>query len=208
MARQDSSRAAGFDLAWHGGSGETPFVPYWHPVSKRLLAAGLCAVFACGGRAGGVEAGRSTTSERRLPPVVDAGAPRPDSGTSTPDPAPSGEPPVFRDPGCPDAPERPRIDQCDPLAERSGCPIGQSCIPFVFYPTGPCDVERYGTLCVEPGPGQQGDDCSFSGCAAGHICVSSGQGTQCVQLCRFDGASCPAGLLCLPVDIEGFGGCL
>ena len=53
--------------------------------------------------------------------------------------------------------------------------------------------------------------CSRQGCAAEHICISTGRGTQCARICSFaEGAPdvCAPGLLCLPIDIEGFGGCL
>ncbi|MEO8177473.1 MAG: hypothetical protein ABI895_01445 [Deltaproteobacteria bacterium] len=89
--------------------------------------------------------------------------------------------------------------------------MGQSCFPFVRYPTGPCEVEQYGTTCLPSGPGTQGAPCAREGCAAEHICISTGRGTQCARLCSFaEGAAnvCAPGLLCLPIDIEGFGGCL
>jgi hypothetical protein len=166
---------------------------------------------ACGGEAG-VELNRRSTS---LPTpgltMPDAGLE--DAGESpapSPDPSPP-EPPPFVDPGCPPVVDRPPIDECDPLAELSGCPPGESCFPFVDYPSGPCEVERYGTLCLPAGPGTQGESCSRDPCAADHICVSTGRGTQCARLCGLaaDAPSvCAPGLLCLPIDIEGFGGCL
>ena len=101
--------------------------------------------------------------------------------------------------------------ECDPMASTASCPAGQSCFPFVRYPTGPCEVEQYGTTCLPAGPGTQGESCERQACAAEHICISTGRGTQCARLCSFaDGAPnvCAPGLLCLPIDIEGFGGCL
>ncbi|HKO89555.1 MAG TPA: hypothetical protein VJU61_00290 [Polyangiaceae bacterium] len=138
---------------------------------------------------------------------VDAGAP---SLVPSP-PVDMSEPEPFEDPGCPPVPPAPARNDCDPLAEPSGCGESQSCFPFVIYPEGPCEVEQYGTMCLLAGPGTQGDACSRQGCAAGHICVLTGRGTQCARVCSFaDGAPevCAPGLLCQPIDIEGFGSCL
>jgi hypothetical protein len=121
------------------------------------------------------------------------------------------EPPPFVDPGCPPVVTRPPVDECNPLDEPSGCPAGESCFPFVDYPSGPCEVERFGAVCLLAGPGTQGDSCARDACAADHICVSTGRGTQCARLCALAADApkvCAPGLLCLPIDIEGFGGCL
>jgi hypothetical protein len=113
----------------------------------------------------------------------------------------------YIDPGCPDAAPPPPVYECDPYAELSGCPIGEACYPWVYYPSGPCDFEQTGTTCYQEGWGKQGDPCSGS-CSARHICVITGHGTQCAELCKLDGPkSCPPGLLCLPVDVQGFGVC-
>ena len=60
------------------------------------------------------------------------------------------------------------------------------------------------------GTGQQGAGCQGGqACAAGFACVVSGSGDQCVQLCELQGgSSCPPGLVCEPIDVKGFGGCL
>lgn len=176
------------------------------------LAIALPLVLACGGEAGADLDRRST-----LVPTPAAGAGR-DAGASdaaapsVPNlPPPEEVPPPFMEPGCPPARTPPDITECDPLASPTGCPLGQSCFPFVSYPTGPCEVERFGTLCMPAGPGTQGESCTTDGCAADHICVSTGRGTQCVRLCSFAAGApsvCAPGLLCLPIDIEGFGGCL
>jgi hypothetical protein len=117
---------------------------------------------------------------------------------------------VYEDPGCPPPAPIQDSQQCDPLAEESGCAADEACYPFVIYPSGPCEVERYGSWCTPAGAGTQGQPCSRAGCASGHICVSTGEGTECVQLCGLSAGQslCPAGLLCLPIDIDGFGGCL
>jgi hypothetical protein len=113
----------------------------------------------------------------------------------------------YVDPGCPDASPPPPDYQCNPFGEPTGCGFGEGCYPWVDYPTGPCDFEEFGTLCAPAGFGQQGDPCTGL-CAAFHVCVITGQGTQCVQICKLDGPNdCPAGLVCVPVDVEGIGGC-
>lgn len=131
--------------------------------------------------------------------------------TSQMPPVEPSEPPPFEEPGCPPTTSPPPVRECDPLEQVSGCPDGQSCFPFVDYPSGPCEVERFGTFCALSGSGTQGDSCAAEPCAAEHICVSTGRGTQCARLCALSDDSrdvCAPGLLCLPIDIEGFGGCL
>jgi hypothetical protein len=168
-------------------------------------------IWACGGDAA-VDATRrsnplpSPSPPGAVDPDADAGAtplPRPDPGA--PEPAP------YSPPACPPSTSPPPSVECDPLAEDSGCPAGQSCFPFVDYPTSPCEVELYGARCGPAGSGVQGDSCVDSACAADHICVSTGRGTLCARLCGLSAQApdvCDPGLLCLPIDIEGFGGCL
>jgi hypothetical protein len=78
------------------------------------------------------------------------------------------------------------------------------------YPQEPCGQEVYGSVCQPAGPGMQGADCSGpEDCGAGFSCVVTGSGVQCTQLCELTGPSgCPDGLVCEPIDVEGFGGCL
>ncbi len=114
----------------------------------------------------------------------------------------------YVDPGCPDAAPPPPMKECDPFAKPTGCPGGEACYPFVQYPQKKCDQEIFGTFCAPGGTGKQGDPCGGSLCAGGHVCVITGVGTQCVQLCPLTGEDgCPAGLFCVPIDVEGFGGC-
>jgi hypothetical protein len=177
-----------------------------------VVAWGLLSALGCGGKAD-IDVSRRSSVEP-LPP----GSMLPDAGVKDaggePTPAPDRQPPTpapFADPGCVPVSAPPARKECDPLASPSGCPDGRSCFPFVDYPSSPCEVERFGTLCALAGPGTQGDSCDQQGCAADHICVSTGRGTQCVRLCALAAGApnvCPAGLLCLPVDIQGFGGCL
>ena len=114
----------------------------------------------------------------------------------------------FIDPGCPDAAAPPPDLECDPFKKPTGCPPNEACYPFVQYPAGKCAKEIHGTRCSPAGTGTQGDPCGGSLCAANHVCVITGRGTQCVQLCPLKGADgCPKGLFCVPIDVEGFGGC-
>jgi hypothetical protein len=121
----------------------------------------------------------------------------------------AGKPDGFIDPECPDAEPPPVTRECEPFERPTGCGPGEGCYPFVEYPASECSPERYGTFCQPAGSGQQGDPCEQGqGCGAGFVCVVTGQGTQCVQLCPLTGDDrCPRGLICEPVDVEGFGGC-
>lgn len=115
----------------------------------------------------------------------------------------------FRDPGCPDAAPLPFDKECDLLHQPGGCPSGESCYPYVNYPSRPCQQEQYGTMCETTGVGGQGDPCDQGqGCGQGFVCVITGNGTQCVQDCSLTGPNtCPEGLFCEPVDVKGVGGC-
>lgn len=131
------------------------------------------------------------------------GMPMSDDDGSLPDP--------YDDPGCPDAPPPIEAFDCDPYKQGNGdCPPGEGCYIYVDYPDAPCEQEIYGSMCRPAGSGQQGEGCgSGLGCAGGFACVITGSGTQCVQLCSLNGPSgCPAGLVCEPIDVKGFGGCL
>lgn len=119
--------------------------------------------------------------------------------------------PDYTDPGCPDAGPPVSSFECDPYDQaNSGCAFGEGCYIYVQYPDEPCGQEVYGSVCLPSGPGQQGDSCNGAqDCGAGFVCVVSGSGTQCVQLCPLKGPDgCPPGLVCEPIDVEGFGGCL
>lgn len=151
------------------------------------------------GQAGGPPAGTTNGdagSGGSLPPMTSA---EPDAGA-----APPGETP-FMDPGCPDVQRMPGPNECDPFAPVSECDAGERCVPTVEYPDD-CGTERFGTVCAVAGPGIQGDDCEVESCAARHVCVTTGQGSQCVQLCTRSpgGDDCPAGLVCEPLDVDGY----
>jgi hypothetical protein len=120
--------------------------------------------------------------------------------------------PDYVDPGCPDGGGSPiYMFSCDPYEQFNGdCLPGEGCFIFVDYPIEPCGPETYGSFCAPPGFGGQGDSCGGGfDCQAGFVCVVTGAGTQCVELCSLTGDDgCAAGLVCEPIDVEGFGGCL
>ncbi len=145
-----------------------------------------------GGSGGGATAGNGGTAG------LDAGV---DAKDALPD---------YVDPGCPDAPPAATDFQCDPYNQQSGdCAPGEGCYIYVQYPQDACEQEVYGAYCAAAGPGFQGDPCGGGpDCGAGLVCVITGFGTQCVQLCPLSGVSgCPDGLSCEAIDVQGFGGC-
>ncbi|HVY44306.1 MAG TPA: hypothetical protein VHB21_00445 [Minicystis sp.] len=119
--------------------------------------------------------------------------------------------PDYTDPGCPDAGMPKKDFKCNPYQQGNGdCPPGEGCYIAVQYPSMPCGQETYASFCGAIGPGVQGSPCGGpNDCGAGFVCVVSGSGDQCVQLCHLEGQDdCPEGLVCEPIDVEGFGGCL
>ncbi len=117
----------------------------------------------------------------------------------------------YIDPGCPDNPPPVENFTCDPNNQaNSGCHSGEGCYIYVQYPTETCGQEEYGAFCAPAGIGTQGTACNGAlDCSAGFACVVTGSGTQCVKLCPLQGNDdCPTGLVCEPIDVEGFGGCL
>jgi hypothetical protein len=150
---------------------------------------------ATGGSAGAGTGGRGGRDAGR-PDAKDSGG----GGDATSD--------YTEDLNCPPFSEPPPERECDPFATTSGCARGEACYPFVDYPTGPCDREEYGTRCGPAGSGQQGDPCPMGRCSPRFVCVVTGQGNQCIELCTMDGPrDCAPGLVCQPIDVEGFGGC-
>jgi hypothetical protein len=137
------------------------------------------------------------------------------STSSGPDAADAGPDvlPDYVDPGCPDAGPPLTFFECDPYNQGNGdCQSGDGCFIFVQYPPPDdiCGQEIYGSACAPGGPGNQGDACGgATDCGGGFVCVVSGSGNQCVKLCKLTGEDgCPPGLVCEPIDVEGFGGCL
>ena len=119
--------------------------------------------------------------------------------------------PDYVDPGCPDA-GPPLMDfTCDPYHQHNGdCPGNEGCYIFSTPPQTLCGQETYGAICAPQGAGMQGAPCGGAQqCAAGFTCVVSGSGDQCILLCALMGTTgCPDGLVCEPIDVQGFGGCL
>jgi hypothetical protein len=136
----------------------------------------------------------------------------PDSGqTILPDGGSADALPDYVDPGCPEVEEPTPVYDCDPYDQGNGdCAPNEGCYIYVQYPSEPCGIEFYGAVCNPAGPGVQGDECwGGQDCGGGFACVISGSGNQCVKLCKLEGSSgCSAGLVCEPIDVEGFGGCL
>jgi hypothetical protein len=112
----------------------------------------------------------------------------------------------YVDPGCPPAPKIQGPRACDPFASGNGqCGEGYRCVPVVQY-ADKCRTEEIGTECELAGNGRQGDDCSAEDCAAGFVCVTAGSGFQCAALCQLTGTgdTCTSGLICSPLDVDGF----
>jgi hypothetical protein len=113
----------------------------------------------------------------------------------------------YTDPGCGSAPVKKvsGAHECDPFAAFSECGLGARCIPYVRY-ADECQTEEIGTACASSGPGVQGDDCATVDCAEGFVCVTGGSGFKCAELCRLvpKGDTCHSGLICSPLDVDGF----
>lgn len=117
----------------------------------------------------------------------------------------------YVDPGCPDAMPPPPDIECDPLGTPTGCDEGLACYPYVDRPDGDCGFEQFGAHCLEPGSIGPGERCGseFGWCGAGLLCVVGAlPGARCLTLCDPHGPeTCTGGLICSPVDIEGYGVC-
>jgi hypothetical protein len=116
----------------------------------------------------------------------------------------SGSDARYKDPGCKPAVKVQGVRECDVFTEQAACGPGAKCTPYVQYAMD-CQTEEIGTRCVAAGSGVQGDDCATDLCAPSFVCVSSGVGLECAQLChngQFD--DCPPGLLCGELDVDGF----
>jgi hypothetical protein len=118
----------------------------------------------------------------------------------------------YVDPGCPDAGPPKEVNDCDPFSAPNGCPGSQGCYPFVDQPFGAgCGAQSFGTVCMPAGSGTQGAECGdgANDCASGYVCVVGSQpGKHCVKLCKMlDPNSCPRGMICGELDVEGYGVC-
>lgn len=145
--------------------------------------------------AGSKDAGKNTK------PPKDAGKDASGDADNTKDALPD-----YVDPGCPDTePPIPQFE-CDPY--KDNCGTGKTCYPFIETSNDPCEQEVYGASCIFAGSAGQGEPCG-AGCKSGHVCVLTGQGTQCVKMCDLNNPNpCKDGLTCTAVDIPGIGGCI
>jgi len=111
----------------------------------------------------------------------------------------------YTDPGCAPANKVSGARDCDPFATFGECGPGARCVPYVRY-ADQCQTEEIGTQCATAGPGRQGDDCSSVDCTEGFVCVTAGSGFKCAALCRLtqNGDTCQSGLICSPLDVDGF----
>jgi hypothetical protein len=139
----------------------------------------------------------------------------PDRVASTDAPVPPDAPanddfPVFREDACPDVSTSPPDLECDPLVQ-STCAFGFACYPIPPRGSDNCHPGLYASACLPAGKGTQGAPCGDgTDCAAGFVCVKSGQGDECVKLCRIDQfSSCSDGRVCRELDVagSGLGGC-
>lgn len=189
-----------------------------------LLAGSAWGGLACGGQtaidegggdgvaATGGAGGTASTSKgapgKGGPPAGGHSSGRGGSGAAPNGKGGAGGLPEYVDPGCPSAPPPLEDYACDPYGKFGACEPGQSCYPYVSYPSSVCGQEIFGAQCVPSGQGRQGESCE-AGCENGFICVVTGEGTQCVGLCDLSAAvPCKDGLVCGAVDIPGVGGCI
>lgn len=116
---------------------------------------------------------------------------------------------TYVEPDCPVAPLPTVYSECDPLGESAECGPGTGCYPITSYPSEPCGSETFQMLCLPSGAGQQWASCdALDDCAAGYICVVTGDGTECLKMCDPEAVSpCPKGLFCDGVDLQGIGIC-
>jgi hypothetical protein len=116
---------------------------------------------------------------------------------------------TYVDPGCSAQAGTDVYAECDPLGDSSDCPIGGGCFPVTTYPSSTCQSEVYQMLCLPAGTAKQWDSCTtLTDCAAGFTCVVGSDGTMCLKMCDPTVASsCPTGLFCDAVDLQGIGIC-
>jgi hypothetical protein len=185
---------------------------------QRIPGAALAALMAlavsnCGGIADEIpsseDAGRRRDAARdtNAPDRAEAGDAASHDGSDA-----DGALPVYVEDACPPSVPDPPDYECDPFGTDAGqCQPGYGCYPYPPQGTDPCNPGSWGARCQTAGTGTQGASCngSRSYCAGGYVCVKSGAGDQCVKLCRIQQLEpCADGLVCNPLDVFGFGGCL
>jgi hypothetical protein len=180
-----------------------------HVMMRNALLSCLVALgVACGGAVTETPSNDAGTRRDTGRDVMDRD--RFDGGSSGFDAPPNDDFPVFREDACPDAALSPPVLECDPF-NQSTCMLGLGCYPIPPRAVGQCQPGRYSTKCLPTGGRTQGDPCGDgTDCAGGYICVKSGQGDQCVKLCRTtEFGGCEEGRVCREVDVSGsgLGGC-
>jgi hypothetical protein len=183
-------------------------------VSFVAVASAVLVASACGGtvdRTGTASAGPgddppSTGGRSGSGGAFSGGAPQASGGSATGS-VPGLPDARYDDPGCKPTKKVEGRRECDTVAQ-TGCSSGERCVPYVDYGEE-CEAEEVGTRCEVAGEGRQGDDCTSELCAGGFVCVTGGAGFVCARLCRMSasGDECPPGLLCSPLDVDGFSVC-
>lgn len=76
----------------------------------------------------------------------------------------------------------------------AGCDAAAKCA-IAQEPDG---LQRYFTVCANPGPGTQGSACAgnIDDCAATFTCVNDGTSDFCAKYCQVNNPSCPVGTQC------------
>lgn len=189
---------------------------------KALMLVASFGLLSCLGCSDAAEFGRHRKSRQLDPAEVEdarVSTESPDAGLG-PNTVPSTAPSIdeigdlYEEEHCPDAVQRVERVECDPLAETdpervSDCPEFEGCYPYVQYPSAPCEPETFGTRCDFAGTGLQGEPCAATRCAPGFLCVVTGRGMECAELCPLPGInSCAPGFICGSLDIDGFGVCI
>lgn len=173
----------------------------WHPVACGGPSAPLPSAKARGGSAGA--GGHNSSSTLGGGPSRGGSIAQSDSsigGTTVS---------TYVDPGCPEVITPEIYAECS-VSDQSTCPPGTGCYPTIQYPSAPCQPETYSMLCLPAGTGEQWDDCeSLLDCAPGFICVVTGIGTGCQRACDPNAptSTCPKGLFCESIDLQGIGSC-
>lgn len=176
--------------------------------SVKILLFGFTLIPACGGTVGesrretsqgGATAGQGGDSFGGLTATT--------GGTSGG--ASGGVTSTYIDPGCPEQPVPEVYKECEPLGNGEDCGSGEGCYPITSYPTRTCEPEIFQMLCLPAGRLEQWDTCStITDCSPGYTCVVSGDGTMCLKMCDpLATVSCPRGLFCDAVDLQGIGIC-
>jgi hypothetical protein len=165
----------------------------------------------CGGPAADPPSARHKGGSGGATPLTEGGAPVNPASAGTDHrggAASGGTTSTYVESTCPSAP-LPTVEAECVVGDLSSCPAGEGCYPTITYPSAPCEPEIYRMLCLPAGSGRQWDSCySLTDCASGYICVVGSIGTECQLACdTTDPKSCPSGLFCEAIDLQGIGTC-